>query len=101
MNHHIGVVLTVLIVFFIGRLWSVAHVHGYVTLADFATGRYGSRRTGYIGLTAFVLNAVIATALTLILCAAMLRDRADETTATDYFVAPPAGDAGSATAAAR
>src|SRR5262249_6878468 len=25
------------------RLWSVAHKHGYVTVADFVRGRYGSR----------------------------------------------------------
>jgi SSS family solute:Na+ symporter len=35
------------IVFMIGpRLWSVAHVHGYVTTADFVRGRFGSRSLG-------------------------------------------------------
>jgi solute:Na+ symporter, SSS family len=35
------------IVFLIGpRLWSVAHVHGYVTTADFVRGRFGSRSLG-------------------------------------------------------
>ncbi len=35
------------IVFLIGpRLWSVAHVHGYVTSADFVRGRYGSKSLG-------------------------------------------------------
>src|SRR6187455_1151176 len=37
------IVLYPLIFFFLGRLWSVAHVHGYVTPADFARGRYGSK----------------------------------------------------------
>ena len=78
------------------------HFGGSITTIPF----FGTT-TGYIGLTAFVLNAVTAAALTLILRAAMLRDRADETTAADYFVdraddrpAPPAGDPGSATAVA-
>jgi SSS family solute:Na+ symporter len=35
------------IVFLIGpRLWSVSHVHGYVTTADFVRGRFGSRSLG-------------------------------------------------------
>ena len=31
-----------LIFLFLTRLWSVSHVHGYVTPADFVRGRYGS-----------------------------------------------------------
>jgi SSS family solute:Na+ symporter len=35
------------IVFLVGpRLWSVSHVHGYVTTADFVRGRFGSRSLG-------------------------------------------------------
>jgi SSS family solute:Na+ symporter len=35
------------IVFLIGpRLWSVSHVHGYVTTADFVRGRFGSKPLG-------------------------------------------------------
>ncbi|MCW2944295.1 MAG: sodium:solute symporter [Actinoallomurus sp.] len=35
------------IVFLIGpRLWSVSHVHGYVTTADFVRGRFGSKSLG-------------------------------------------------------
>jgi SSS family solute:Na+ symporter len=35
------------IVFLIGpRLWSVSHVHGYVTPADFVRGRFGSKALG-------------------------------------------------------
>src|SRR6266480_7997135 len=32
-----------LVFVFLPRLWSVSHVHGYVTPADFVRGRYGSR----------------------------------------------------------
>lgn len=32
-----------IIFFFMSRLWSVSHRHGYVTPADFVRGRYGSR----------------------------------------------------------
>jgi SSS family solute:Na+ symporter len=35
------------IVFLVGpRLWSVSHVHGYVTTADFVRGRFGSKSLG-------------------------------------------------------
>jgi SSS family solute:Na+ symporter len=35
------------LVFLLGpRLWSVSHVHGYVTTADFVRGRFGSRSLG-------------------------------------------------------
>jgi SSS family solute:Na+ symporter len=35
------------IVFLVGpRLWSVSHVHGYVTPADFVRGRFGSKTLG-------------------------------------------------------
>jgi len=112
--------------------WAVGMVYGTATaynVVNPATGRHfgGSitkipffgTTTGYIGLTAFALNAVIATALTLILRAAMVRDRGGETTAADYFVdradaesvenaggriqeaGPSTGDTGSATAPAR
>ena len=37
------IVLYPIIFFFLGRMWSVAHRHGYVTTADIVQGRYGSR----------------------------------------------------------
>jgi SSS family solute:Na+ symporter len=37
------VVLYPIIFFFLGRMWSVAHRHGYVTTADIVQGRYGTR----------------------------------------------------------
>lgn len=37
------IVLYPIIFFFLGRLWSVAHRHGYVTTADIVQGRYGTR----------------------------------------------------------
>ena len=40
----------------------------------------------YIGLTAFVINAVIAGVGTLVLRAVKVADEADETSAEDYFV---------------
>ncbi len=42
---------------FMPRLWSVSHVHGYITPADFVRGRYGSR-----GLSlAVALTGILAT----------------------------------------
>src|SRR3954452_6755599 len=43
---------------FLPRLWSVSHRHGYVTPADFVTGRYGSRTLGL----AVALTGILATA---------------------------------------
>ncbi|MGI3779585.1 MAG: monocarboxylate uptake permease MctP [Janthinobacterium lividum] len=37
------IVLYPVIFFFLGRMWSVAHRHGYVTTADIVQGRYGTR----------------------------------------------------------
>ncbi len=37
------IVLYPAIFFFLGRMWSVAHRHGYVTTADIVQGRYGTR----------------------------------------------------------
>ena len=37
------IVLYPIIFFFLGRMWSVAHRHGYVTTADIVQGRYGTR----------------------------------------------------------
>ncbi len=46
-----------LVFVFMPRLWSVSHVHGYVTPADFVRGRYGSR-----GLSlAVALTGILAT----------------------------------------
>ncbi|MFC8717395.1 monocarboxylate uptake permease MctP [Kitasatospora sp. NPDC057198] len=44
----------------------------------------GIGRTGYIGLTAFVLNAVVAVVLTLVLRAVKAPEGADETSKADY-----------------
>ncbi|MFC1417338.1 monocarboxylate uptake permease MctP [Streptacidiphilus cavernicola] len=46
-----------LVFLFLPRLWSVARSKGYVTLADFARGRYGSR---YLAL-AVALTGILAT----------------------------------------
>src|SRR5688500_5245971 len=37
------IVLYPIIFFFLGRMWSVAHRHGYDTTADIVQGRYGPR----------------------------------------------------------
>ena len=37
------IVLYPIIFFFLGRMWSVAHTHGYVTTADIVQGRYGTK----------------------------------------------------------
>jgi SSS family solute:Na+ symporter len=37
------IILYPIIFFYMARLWSVSHRHGYVTSADFVRGRYGSR----------------------------------------------------------
>ena len=37
------IVLYPIIFFFLGRMWSVSHRHGYVTTADIVQGRYGTR----------------------------------------------------------
>ena len=37
------IVLYPVIFYFLGRMWSVAHRHGYVTTADIVQGRYGTR----------------------------------------------------------
>lgn len=37
------IVVYPMIFFFMSRLWSVSHRHGYVTSADFVGGRYGSK----------------------------------------------------------
>src|SRR6201986_2083919 len=42
---------------FFPRLWSVAHKHGYVTVADFVRGRFGSRQLAL----AIALTGIIAT----------------------------------------
>src|SRR5271169_3329931 len=41
---------------FFPRLWSVAHKHGYVTVADFVRGRFGSRHLAL----AIALTGIIA-----------------------------------------
>ncbi|NNG39251.1 sodium:solute symporter [Flexivirga sp. ID2601S] len=44
-----------MIFFFMSRLWSVSHRHGYVTAGDFVRGRYGSRGLSLaISITGFV-----------------------------------------------
>jgi SSS family solute:Na+ symporter len=46
-----------LIFIFMARLWSVSHVHGYVTPADFVRGRFGSKTLA----TVVALTGILAT----------------------------------------
>ncbi len=49
------IILYPIIFVFMARLWSVSHRHGYVTPADFVSGRHGSRSLSLaIALTGFV-----------------------------------------------
>lgn len=55
------IVLYPIIFFFMSRLWSVSHRHGYVTAGDFVRGRYGSRGlslaisvTGFVALLPYI-----------------------------------------------
>src|SRR6266567_3123924 len=49
------IVLYPIIFIFMSRLWSVSHRHGYVTPADFVSGRHGSRGLSLaIAITGFV-----------------------------------------------
>ena len=52
------IVLYPIIFFFLGRMWSVAHRHGYVTTADIVQGRYGTRSLSL----AVALTGILATA---------------------------------------
>jgi SSS family solute:Na+ symporter len=93
--------------------WAVGMAYGTITAYNVlnpATGKHfgGSittipllgTTTGYIGLTAFVLNAVVAVLGTLLLRALRVRDTADETASSDYFV-DRADDSGPPLASAR
>jgi SSS family solute:Na+ symporter len=51
------IVLYPIIFFFLGRMWSVAHRHGYVTTADIVQGRYGSKSLSL----AVALTGILAT----------------------------------------
>ena len=51
------VVLYPIIFFFLGRMWSVAHRHGYITTADIVQGRYGTRSLSL----AVALTGILAT----------------------------------------
>ena len=51
------IVLYPIIFFFLGRMWSVAHRHGYVTTADIVQGRYGTRSLSL----AVALTGILAT----------------------------------------
>jgi hypothetical protein len=51
------IVLYPIIFFFLGRMWSVAHRHGYVTTADIVQGRYGTRSLSL----AVTLTGILAT----------------------------------------
>ncbi len=49
------IVLYPIIFIFMSRLWSVSHRHGYVTPADFVSGRHGSRGLSLaVSITGFV-----------------------------------------------
>jgi solute:Na+ symporter, SSS family len=51
------IVLYPIIFFFLARMWSVAHRHGYVTTADIVQGRYGTK----ILSLAVALTGILAT----------------------------------------
>ncbi|HEY5821938.1 MAG TPA: sodium:solute symporter [Propionibacteriaceae bacterium] len=51
------IVLYPVIFFFLGRMWSVAHRHGYITTADIVQGRYGTRSLS----TAIAVTGILAT----------------------------------------
>ena len=51
------IVLYPIIFFFLGRMWSVAHRHGYITTADIVQGRYGTRSLSL----AVALTGILAT----------------------------------------
>ena len=51
------IVLYPVIFFFLGRMWSVAHRHGYITTADIVQGRYGTRSLSL----AVALTGILAT----------------------------------------
>src|SRR4029450_3309160 len=52
-----AIVLYPIIFFFLARMWSVAHRHGYVTTADIVQGRYGTRSLSL----AVALTGILAT----------------------------------------
>ena len=76
--------------------WAVAMVYGTITAYDVlnpVTGKHlgGSvspipsiGRSGYIALTAFVINVIVASVLTVVLRAAKVPDGTDETRPEDY-----------------
>jgi len=78
--------------------WAAGMVYGTIAAYDVvnpATGKHfggsiaaipGTHTTVYIGVTAFVLNAVVATVGTLVLRAFKVKDTADSTRSTDYEV---------------
>lgn len=51
------IVLYPFIFYFLGRMWSVAHRHGYITTADIVQGRYGTRSLS----TAVAITGILAT----------------------------------------
>jgi len=51
------IVLYPIIFYFLGRMWSVSHRHGYVTTADMVQGRYGTRSLSL----AVALTGILAT----------------------------------------
>ncbi|MFC4493636.1 monocarboxylate uptake permease MctP [Streptomyces ovatisporus] len=83
--------------------WAVGMIYGTVTAYNVSSPVQkhfggsneiipGIGQMGYIGLTAFVLNAVVAVALTFVLRAVKAPDGADETHPSDYTA--DAGDPG-------
>ncbi|HEX8509205.1 MAG TPA: sodium:solute symporter [Propionibacteriaceae bacterium] len=51
------IVLYPIIFFFLGRMWSIAHTHGYITTADIVQGRYGTRSLSLV----VALTGILAT----------------------------------------
>ncbi|MGI8768940.1 MAG: monocarboxylate uptake permease MctP [Propionibacteriaceae bacterium] len=60
------IVLYPIIFFFLGRLWSIAHSHGYVTTADIVQGRYGTKSLSLVVAITGILATMPYIALQLV-----------------------------------
>src|SRR3954451_17239685 len=67
------IVLYPLVFLVLIRLWSVSHVHGYVTPADFVRGRFGSPTLALVGAITGVVATMPYIALQLVGIEAVLR----------------------------
>ncbi|MBF4161068.1 monocarboxylate uptake permease MctP [Nocardioides acrostichi] len=80
------VVVYPLIFLFLPRLWSVSHRHGFVTPADFVTGRYGSRGLGLAVAVTGLLATMPYIALQLVGMQVVLEVMGIGTTTGNWFV---------------